>query len=253
MLSLAIWWFSFFLELAILFRSIQRKVFHIYPFFSVYIASVLASSSALYLVYILVPNSYTKWYWIIEIPILILGCGIILEILQHVLAPYPGAEKFARFGGLAVFGCAFVFAIAYPRLSQGASLAGSIEALERDLRAIQAIFLVGIVGIISYYGIPLGKNLKGMICGYALFIGTSLINLSLRSYAGFPIHTIWSAVQPFSYDVSLLVWLAAMWSYYPNPAPQYTMQLETDYEALASKTRHAMGGMRSYLVRAGRD
>jgi hypothetical protein len=91
-----------------------------------------------------------------------------------------------------------------------------------------------------------------MIFGYGLFIATSLADLALRSYPGPGAHAIWDAIQPFSYDVSLTIWMIALWSYHPNPVPDLSMRLETDYDAFATRTRHAMDGMRSYLARAAR-
>jgi hypothetical protein len=253
MLSLIIWWAGFLFEFLILLRASQRKILHVYPFFYSYIAGVLVSVATLYLVYFLIPASYGKWYWAMEIPTLLLGCGIILEVLKHVLSPYPGAERFARIGGLIVFASIFAIAIFYRPISVGHSMAAKIEDLERDLRAVQAIFLVGIIGVISYYAIPLGKNLKGMIFGYVLYIGTSLANLALRSYAGMPVRAVWNAIQPFSYDISLAIWVVALWSYHPNPVPSLSVQLEADYEGFALRTRRAVGGMRSYLARAARS
>jgi hypothetical protein len=63
------------------------------------------------------------------------------------------------------------------------SQAGTDVELERDLRTVQAMFLFGLLGVISYCGIAIGKNMKGMILAYGLYIATSLVSLAVRSYA----------------------------------------------------------------------
>jgi hypothetical protein len=56
-------------------------------------------------------------------------------------------------------------------------------------------------------------------------------------------------VQPLSYDVSLLIWLMALWSYCPSSVPDHTIQLEADYEAFAARTKNMLGNMKSYIGR----
>ena len=244
-----IWWIGTALEIAVLSRSLRQKTFRIYSFFYSYIAIVFLTELGRYVAHMMYPAEYSKWFWRAEIPTLILGCGIVLEIFRHVLAPYPGAEKFARRGGLFIFAAIFCFAWLYPWISGGGTIASSMSDLERDLRTVQAIFLIGIIGVIAYYGVPLGGNVRGMILGYVLYIGTSLTSLAVGAQASAPMQLIWKAIQPISYDITLGIWFVALWAYRPNPAPDLSLQLGTDYEALASKTRHAMDGVRSYLTR----
>jgi hypothetical protein len=181
-----------------------------------------------------------------------IGCGIVLEIFRHVLRPYPGAEKFATAVGLVTFSAIFAFAFLYRLLAPDWSPSGTVIELERDVRTVQAIFLFGIFAVISYYQIPIGKNLKGMTAGYGLYILTSLVTLAVRSYAGPQFNNVWNVIQPLSYDASLLVWVVSMWSYHPNPVPDAAIRLEEDYEALAARTKRALGTMRSRLAKAGR-
>src|SRR5260370_38957290 len=55
---------------------------------------------------------------------------------------------------------------------------------ERDLRIVQLALLIGLVSLFASYAIPLGRNLKGIIYGYGLFIATSVAHLTLRDYLG---------------------------------------------------------------------
>ncbi len=245
-LSWIIWCLGIFLESLLLARGIRARLLTKFPFFYIYSASVL-----LVALLMIVTSFYDRWYWQTQFLTLIIGYGILLEILNHVLSPYPGAEKFARTAGLVAFGLIFSFALIVPLIIPHWSAGTTIE-FERDLRSVQAIFICGLLAVVSYYGIPIGKNMKGMTVGYGLYIVTSLVSLAVRSYAGTPFDEIWKTIQPLSFDVSLVVWVIALWSYCPNPVPDPTIRLEEDYEALASRTRSTIDAIRSYIGKAAR-
>lgn len=234
------------------FSGIWTASFRKYPFFYAYISCVLVKSLLLHFVFTSSLDLYRVWYWRTDILTLVAGCGILLDISEHVLSPYPGAERLARLAGLLAFGIIFSFILAYPWIVPGSSLAGTMVELERDLRGVQAIFLFGILAVVFHYGIAMGRNVKGMIFGYGLYVGTSLMTLATQSYVGTSFYEIWKVVQPLSWNISLVVWASALWSFYPNPAPRHAGRLEDDYEVFASRTRNTVGVMRSYLSKAPR-
>ena len=249
MASSIIWWAGILLTCSILVRGVSAKLLARYPFFYAYNLSVLVAWVPPLFLYVANSTAYNTWYWIAQLLTLIVGYGILLEIFKHVLSPYPGAEKLARLAGIVVFGAIFCFALVYPLVKSHGGASATMVEFERDLRTVQAIFVSGLLVVIAYYGIEIGKNMKGMIAGYGLYIVTSLVTLAVRSYAGASL--VW-IIQPLSYDVSLVIWLTALWSYHPTPIPESRVRLEAEYEALAAKTRGAMGGMRSELGRVAR-
>ena len=252
MLLTTIGWASDALVAAILYRAFRARLMGKYPFFFTYIGAVLVAEIALSIAYYAHTASYRNWYWTMNFATLLLGCGIVLEIFNHVLEPYRGAARFARTFGYIVFGTIFCYAVIYPSLMAPSTPAGTNIELERDLRTVQAIFLIGLLGVISYYGIKVGKNMKGMMMGYVVFIGTSLIYLALRSYVGTSFYSVWGFVQPLSFVVCLGIWTSAMWSYQPNPAANATIRLEADYEVLVANTKEMLGTLRSYFGKAAR-
>jgi len=238
-------------ELSLLVRALRVRLVPRYYFFYTYITSVMIGSAILMTILLRMPALYQKWYWPLQLATLVTGYGILLEILNHVLAPYPGAERFARISGLVAFGAILCFAMIAPRVIPQLS-PGTVIEFERDLRSVQALFIFGLLALIFYYGIPIGKNMKGMVFGYGLYIFTILVSLALRSFAGASFTTIWSVVQPMTFDVSLVIWLVALWSYCPNPVPSPTIHLEEDYEALVTRTKSVIGHIRTYLGKAAR-
>ena len=107
MLSLAIWWSTFLFGAVILLRGLGTRSLGKYPFFYAYIACVLFKSVFLHFYFASNPDLYRIWYWRTDILTLVAGCGIVLEIVERVLSPYPGAERFARTAGLVTFGSHF--------------------------------------------------------------------------------------------------------------------------------------------------
>lgn len=244
MFSWIIWLTGIALELVLLIRSFQTRLVGKYPFFYTYSGAVLLMA-----ILLLFPDLYRRWYWSTQFFTLILGYGILLEILNHALAPYPGAERFARMTGLVAFGLIMSFVFILPIIRSRWSAASTMQDLERDFRTVQAVFILGLAAVIGYYRIALGKNMKGMIGGYGLYVGTSLMSLALGSYSANLFRGASRLFRPFTFDVSLIIWVVALWSYSPDPAPEPGICLEEDYEAFVAKTRTAM---RSYLRTATR-
>lgn len=253
LLTTLIWWASIGLEGLILLRGWRGRTLAKYPFFYLYIASLFLSDGPLYFVYLAHPATYARWNWNAGLLNILLGCGILLETFRHVLLPYPGAERFARTAGLTVFGLIFSFVAGAVWIAPAAFRSPLMNThLERNLLAVQAIFLLCVVIVIRYYGISLGRNLRGMILGYGLCDGATLMAFAIRFYAGRSFNATWIYLQPASYLLSLCVWTGAMWRYYPNPTADPVVHLESSYESFVLATRSAMGAMRSRLARGTR-
>jgi hypothetical protein len=250
LVSVAIWWAAIFLEALILLHGFRKNLLSKYPMFYVYLLSLFFSDLLLYIIFTTVPASYHRWYWSAEILKELLACGLILEVFRHALSAYPGARRLAQAVGVLTFGIVFSFLLACLAISaQTTGTRATCIEFERDSMTIQAILILGILGVVFYYRIPMGRNLKGIIFGYGLSVGTSLMTLAVRSYAGASFNHVWMITEPLSYDVSLLIWLAALWAYHPNPAPDSAVHLEEDYEAFVARTRSMIGALRAHLAR----
>jgi hypothetical protein len=241
-------WVGIALEALLLARGYQTKLFKKYPYFYSYNACVFLAA-----VLFLVPEISAKGYWVAQFITLFLGCGIVLEIFRHVLGAYPGAMRLAKGVASVVFALTTGVALLYSLWVAPDSLTVTTYELERDLRVVQAILILAILSVIAHYGIQLERQMKGMILGYDLYVGTSLVSLALRAYSETRFFSAWLVVQPSSFDISLIVWVVALWV----PVAVFQMRpaspnLEADYEAVVARTRHALLFMRSYLGKAAR-
>jgi hypothetical protein len=241
------------LEALLLIRAVYRRSVAKYPFFFIYLGSVLLSDVVLYYVYRTHPSLYSGWSRQAEVLNIVLGYGILLDIFGNVLSRYPGAERLARISGLVVFAIILAVALFYPLISQSTQSAHlRYSVLERDFLSVQAVFFLGVLGIISYYRIDPGKNIRGVIAGYGFWLGTSVVMLGMGSYDAASFNKIRVFVQPVSYILSLVIWLIALWNYAPAPASVAAVAADSDYDALVTATAGTLAKIRGELGRASR-
>jgi hypothetical protein len=237
------------IEAVILVRAIQCKTFSRYSIFYTYLLTVLVTSVFLEIASRMVtPPVYALLYWRLQLVTLALGCGVIVEISTHIFARHVSLDRFVRWVAIITFGAIFLaFAIHVAFLPHWKPVANAAE-LERDLRIAQATALLSIVFLTGYYGIEIGKNMKGLILGFGVYVGVSIISLTLRIFVGIQFSPIWKLIGPFSYTAALLIWTVALWSYEPAPAspPEPT---DVDYRGLAGRTRQALGSIQEQLDR----
>lgn len=252
-LTLLMWWVGIALEATILFRALKERIVSKYPLFFVYLCSVFLSSASGYAIYRFRPSLYGYWYWSWEFVCVIAGYSVVLEIIDKGLVVRETTQKLLR--NLALVGFAAIVGIITVqsmRVGHSITLRTSVE-VERNLRTAEAGLLLLIVAAAVYYTIPIGRNLRGITVGYGLCVATIVIGDSVRSYVGQSVQNAFSAARSWSYLISLVIWTVALWAYHPSPVPQRSMQRNSDYEALAAKTRDAVESVRKQLEKVARQ
>ena len=247
MLSLVIWWAGLFLDAAILFRSYRGRSFAKYPYFYTYFTCIVIVDLTRYFVYTRNPPAFRNWYWSTQFLSVAIGYGVILEIVRHALARYPGVARFGSrilwtsfFAVLTYIACKSLTVTNWSAAATGAEL-------ERDLRTVQAFALAGILILISHYRIEIGRNLKGIIAGYGLFIALSVMNLAVQAHAGASIQGVLRGFQSYSFFISQFVWITALWSYQPSPKAAAAGRLESDYKTLSHWTKEMLRALRERI------
>lgn len=255
MLTLALWCTGILLEWMILVRLFKNRSLRKYPFFCIYIVSVLLGDIWLFFVYRsygLGSPVYQYAYWAKEFICVIAGYCLVVEILEKALASYEGPRTFARNAALWIFALVVGFTTFQWRFGQHSSALRTSVEVERNLRSAEIALLAGILLIVFYYAIPIGRNLKGIALGYGLYVAIDVIDQAVMSHAGSRFQAIFSSIRSYSYFVSLLIWVVALWSYYPNPVPRRPSDSGPSYDVLAMKTRKALESMRGNLGKAAR-
>ena len=245
----ALWFATIGFEIVLLARSIRTRLFTIYPAFYTYVLFVLLQSVLRFSVYHWYPQSYMACYWYTEFISVIVGCGVLFEIYWRGLAPFPGTARLARNV------LALVVAFAAGKALVGAMRgrlwwpAQTTAELERNLRAVQASAILGLVILLLAYSIPLGRNLRGIVLGYGLFVSTSLVSLSALAYLGREIERLWSYSQQVFYLLVLCIWAVSLWTPSLQPGLVSRPEVAPSYEEAERKTRDRLKRIRIFFGR----
>lgn len=232
----------------ILVRSVPGKSLVRYPLFYAYIASVLFTSAFFHVASIVKPSLYELFYWKVEFVTLSLGCGVIFDVSKNVFARHVSLDRFVRWIMGIAFGLIFLLVAIHAFVLPHWNPAKNTADLERDLRLAQAVALLAIVFLTQYYDIEIGKNMKGMILGFGVYVGASVISLTLLLFVGDRFNYASAIIQPSSYVAALLIWAVALWSYAPVPAPPLR-SADADYKRLAGSTRQVLGSIQEQFDR----
>jgi hypothetical protein len=201
-------------------RGIWTGLWKTYPLFYAQIACSLTATLLGIWIWWRHPAAYGWWYWDAQFATMVAACANLVEVIQHGLAKCNGAERFA--GAIRYALCAAVigFSFAYVRHLKEWRRVLPFVSLERDFRAVQALLLVALVGGIFYFGVPLGRNVKGILVGYGIYVGASLVTLAVESRFPAPFLGVWNQMQPLAYNLTLVVYLISLWRYSPAPSPE---------------------------------
>jgi hypothetical protein len=237
------------LELILLIRGVQQGLFRRYPAFYSSIGFVLASDILVYPVHFN-KHFYLYFYWITEFSGLLLGCLALLEFYRAALASYPGTARMAR----ALLGLVFAVAMIKTVVSTISvsewwfrTTPAQVEGL---LRVCQLLAILLLTALFLFYSIPFGKNLRGILFGFGLYLSWSVICLALVAAGVADAKSFWSYTIPISYVLTLFVWTTHLWSYQPNPVPDRAIPLEQDYLRVAAATQRRLHTARGHLAKA---
>ena len=249
MLGQLIWWISITLEVVLLTRGLQTRLVYRYPVFYSYVAFVFLQDIVRLATHQWKFDLYKPVYWVTEFMGLTIGSLIVFEIYKISMASYPGAARMARNALTAVFVIALVKGLL--DASAGWQPVSAAPELERVLRAVQAAAILALIALFSLYSIPFGRNLRGILLGYGLFVGERVVCLT---FVSLQTHNFWFYAYSASYIAALSLWISYLWSYQPNPQRRAGgPDLDDDYHRIATATQRWLQGMRGYLRRAVRS
>lgn len=250
LLSAICWWCGEFFLACLAYRAWKARLFSRYPFFWGYLIYVAESQVPQFYFQSRHPPGWVLGWWIMEIFGALFGFAVVWEVFAQLLRPFPGAHRMAR----SVVAALLVLVLGkggveLMRTSFHTLMPTTVE-IDRNLRVVQALLLLAILGLVVYYAIPMGRNVRAMLVGYGFYIGGSVIALTLLSSQGQALRAFLNALPGFCYCVTLGIWCIGMWSWYPNPAS--SARLDRDYERLSRHTLRAMDRLRSHLIQSWR-
>lgn len=244
--TLVPWWGTNVLVSVLLYRGLRTRWAREYPVFWAYLAFVLAKSVVLFRLMVVSRQAYAIGYWAAELIATVLGVFIVRELYGAMLTPYPGACRMARALIAAFLGMVFVHAAAALGEHPLTVLMPTTVELQRNLRFLQALLMTIMLFLVGYYRIPLGRNVKYLFVGYGMVVGTSMMNLTLRSALGAPFQRLWTVLGPLEYFAIVTSWCIGLWSRSRTPLP--SSALAADYDTVNRLTSLGIARLRSRVV-----
>ena len=256
MLSQLIWWSSILLASLVLIRGMQTKLAYRFPVFYCYVAYVLFLED-ITSYFIKGPALYSYVYWATEFIGVIVGCAVVFEIYRIGLQRYPGTAKMARNALGVIFALAVAKALVLAGNQPGWWVTANTLEIERVLRTVQAIAVTSLSAVCLIYAIPFGKDLRGILLGYGLYVGVLSLCLTFVPMHG---HNFWWYAYSTCYPLALAIWLTHLWSYQESLASGSTESYsgkDSDsgggYQETAIATRGRLQTARGDLVKVVRS
>jgi uncharacterized membrane protein YczE len=239
------------IQAVLLIRLWRNGLWKHLPVFYAYTAAVVGAEILRIYCYSFYPSAYAHVYWYSEIPLVVIGYALIIEIYDRCLEQYPSLVRFSQ-----VFLVAIFVIIAGVVLAKGLGVSAwpvrhVPESMESELRVAQAALLLVLVGLLARYQIKVDRNVKGLVAGYGVFVAFRTIQVSIYAITGHK-SEIARELQPLVYLVSIAVWLVFLWSRDTALVVKPEQTVSPNQAWLSHAARLTLARARAYLARGVR-
>jgi hypothetical protein len=210
----------------ILVRMIQQGCVSRFPFFHSYLVYFLATGVVDVCVFAWAPQQYPTFFWIKFFTLVIAEFALLLEIGDHIFRPYAAIRKLGR---LITAGITFLFSIVYilPPLIEARPTSIAILDLVKRSALTKGVIIVALLGMARFYRVRLGRNVAGLVLGFAAYMAINTANFALAESYGRELYgPIFSTVGPLSQTLCVLIWTMALWRF--EPVFQPAREIATD-------------------------
>lgn len=248
MATTLIWCSAIVLEGFLLWRGTSNGLLKRYPLFFTYLACVLAREAFGLLIYQFSYDAYSLFYWPADLVTILASCLVIFEIFRSATRHKPGIRRLTQTALLAVFLLTITYAATDFAHDHFMTLSRAVADLGRDFRYVEAGILLAMLWLLARYRLQLGRNARGLMIGYSFYLALNVVNLAFLFQDGND-SALLRGLDPITYLITLGIWCVALWSPYPEPVQPSETEIESDYEALAAKTRQALSRLLARLFR----
>jgi hypothetical protein len=213
-------------------RAVLGSWWRAYPLAFCYFSVTAAQGVGGWLIYSLRPGWYGTFRWTMEGLYIALGFGLIWQVYAAIPHEYPGVGNIIKTLAQRMAAVSPVFLVAAVAAARRGTV--TLDVLERDFRVVQAMLIVTVFGLVTYYAIPLSRNLLALIRGYGLYITIFIVRYTLwpMRYTGF-----WQYVMPLAYMAAQVIWLWGLWRYENSASEMTTVELDVGMETYSEMVR----------------
>ncbi|HXW92772.1 MAG TPA: hypothetical protein VEK33_19645 [Terriglobales bacterium] len=188
----------------------RRNLVRVFPIFFSY--TVLVPSRDAALLFLTYPtNPYALVFWCGEALAVLLGIGVVFEILRHIFPPYPSLRLVVK--SVWILGAfAAVTAVLMLVFSDGGSgtrrLLESVILLERAARFLQVCLLIVVIALMSRLGLTWHHYSLGIVAGFGVYSALDLAALEFQAHLRFLTDATFVLVRSAAYNLGAVIWAA---------------------------------------------
>lgn len=207
----------------LLWRLSRRRQIRRYPYFATFVFFDLLRTVVALAVFHFRREWYARTYWNTEAIALVLLFAIIWEVARHL---FPADSALRQLAWKTVILTEAIVIPALSFLAWGWSRSDFHEypilivwpIVEQYFTLAVSLLLLIISGVARYYGVAFGRNMRGLISGFGVYLCLYAANFAaLQIVPRF--HLFWQFLSSLTYSAMAVSWLWAFWQYAPPPVP----------------------------------
>ncbi len=238
---------SYVLGIAILVRAWQGKLFSQFPFFFSYLIYLLGTGVVINLVDFLDPQHFPLVFWLQFITLVIAEFVLLVEIGDHIFAPYPVIRNLGR---LVIGVITLGFSSAYIIPSFFVSRPSSVAVLDLVMRSAvtKCAVVVALLVVARLYGVRPSRTVSGLALGLALYLAINTANFALAESWGPALYgQAFGLIGPMSLTLCLLIWMITFWT--AEPVMHTAQAAPVDPTSTTEPLPDRLGRMNTTLAR----
>ncbi len=209
LLTKTLWVVPLILQAAIALLMWRRKLVRIFPIFFTYTVLVPSRDTALLF---LTRDPYFLVYWGGEALAVLLGLGVIFEILRHLFPPHPFLRVVWKsvwvLGSIAALTALLLLVLAHSGTETRRVLESTV-LLERAARFLQVCLLIVVIALMSRLGLTWHHYSLGIVAGFGVYSALDLAALEFRAHwHSLAADATFALVRPAAYNLGAIIWAA---------------------------------------------
>ncbi|MFI5070901.1 MAG: hypothetical protein ACHP8A_08425 [Terriglobales bacterium] len=230
------WAASAFIEVVVLALVLRRGAATRLPFFTVYLALLVASEAARWLTYEFAGISSRisfDTYWATQGILILARAVVVYEICRVLLSPYTGIWRFCR-PPLIMLASVLAATAALAARQRVNPIRETILMAERGLElTVVGILIFGMI-FCRYYGVRIDRHLAWIALGLGFYSAVQVANNTfLGNWFSREHFQIWNDLRMTSFNIATIFWLVALWKPLPARQPAPVLLARGEYDRLA--------------------
>jgi hypothetical protein len=206
-LTKILWLTPIFLQTAIMFVMLRRRLIGSFPLFFSYTAVVVCREFIL--LFLRKGHLYFLIYWWGETLAILVGLAVIFEILAHILPRSPSLRFVLRsvliFSAIAAV-AALLILVTDNSVGENDPLLRVLVMGERSVRFLQSSLLVVVIALMSRLGLSWRQESVGITAGFGIYSAIALLGFEL----GVHLHVIsqlgLALTNSAAYNLATMIW-----------------------------------------------